>query len=94
MENLTDEKVHALDYQNPARTNGVRLGTVLKELQQKASTTDQLNQDLIALQSTVDGKLTANKAAYVSDPAGDAPTKAEFAALRDALVAAGLMEAK
>ena len=31
------------------------------------------------------------KAAHVNDPAGDTPTKAEFIALRDALVTAGLM---
>lgn len=31
------------------------------------------------------------QAAHVKDPAGDTPTKAEFIALRDALVAAGQM---
>ena len=31
------------------------------------------------------------QAAYVSDPAGETPTKAEFIKLRDALVAAGQM---
>ena len=31
------------------------------------------------------------QAAHVSDPAGDTPTKADFIALRDALVAAGQM---
>ncbi len=31
------------------------------------------------------------QAAYVKDPTGDAPTKAEFVALRNALVAAGQM---
>lgn len=34
------------------------------------------------------------KAAYVPDPAGDTPTKAEYVALRDALVTAGLMVPK
>ncbi|NEG96008.1 hypothetical protein GFD17_04380 [Bifidobacterium sp. SMB2] len=34
------------------------------------------------------------RAAYVADPAGDAPTKAEFIALRDALVTAGIMAPK
>ncbi|KFI92441.1 hypothetical protein BISA_0841 [Bifidobacterium saguini DSM 23967] len=37
---------------------------------------------------------TVPKAAYVADPAGDAPTKAEYVALRDALVTAGLMSPK
>lgn len=32
-----------------------------------------------------------NQAAHVKDPAGETPTKAEFIALRDALVAAGQM---
>lgn len=31
------------------------------------------------------------QAAHVANPAGDTPTKAEFIALRDALVAAGMM---
>lgn len=31
------------------------------------------------------------QAAHVNNPAGDSPTKAEFIALRDALVTAGLM---
>lgn len=34
------------------------------------------------------------QAAFVADPAGDAPTKAEFVALRDAMVNAGLMVPK
>ena len=34
------------------------------------------------------------QAAYVADPAGDTVTKAEFIALRDALVASGAMAAK
>lgn len=34
------------------------------------------------------------RAAYVADPAGDTVTKAEFIALRDALVASGAMAAK
>lgn len=33
------------------------------------------------------------QAAHVADPAGDTPTKAEYVALRDALVAAGIMAA-
>lgn len=37
---------------------------------------------------------TVPKAAYVADPAGDTPTKAEYVALRDALVTAGLMRPK
>lgn len=31
--------------------------------------------------------------AHVADPAGDTPTKAEYIALRDALVTAGIMSA-
>lgn len=34
------------------------------------------------------------RAAYIADPAGDTVTKAEFIALRDALVASGAMAAK
>ena len=32
------------------------------------------------------------QADYVSDPAGDTPTKAEFISLRDAMVTAGIMK--
>ena len=43
-----------------------------------------------------DGKLSTvpmSKIAYIEDPAGDTVTKAEFIALRNALVAAGYMAA-
>ena len=43
-----------------------------------------------------DGKLSTvpmSKIAYIADPAGDTVTKAEFIALRNALVAAGYMAA-
>lgn len=36
-----------------------------------------------------EGELT--QADYVADPAGETPTKAEYIALRDAMVASGLM---
>ena len=48
---------------------------------------------------TVPGNATTSapglvkQATFVADPAGDTPTKAEFVALRDALVTAGIMAA-
>lgn len=44
--------------------------------------------------ATVNTRGGVKQAAYVPDPAGDAPTKAEYTALRDALVTAGLMAPK
>lgn len=49
---------------------------------------------LKAAQATPNVLGTVKQAAYVADPAGNAPTKAEYVALRDALVTAGIMAPK
>lgn len=66
------------------------------------STTEKILLAIADRFTAIDGKVEnattakagiVKKAANVSEAAGDAPTKAEFKALLDALIAAGIMEA-
>ena len=63
-----------------------------------AATDDKLGGVKVGTGLTIqDGKLSTApvpKMAYIEDPAGDTVTKAEFIALRNALVSAGYMAAK
>lgn len=52
---------------------------------------DRLASGVIPTAATTSVTGLVKQAAHVADPAGEAPTKAEFIALRDALVAAGQM---
>lgn len=52
---------------------------------------DKLAHGVIPTAATTAVPGLAKQAAHVADPAGEAPTKEEFIALRDALVAAGQM---
>ena len=52
---------------------------------------DRLAPGVIPTAATTSVTGLVKQAAHVADPAGEAPTKAEFIALRDALVAAGQM---
>lgn len=52
---------------------------------------DKLAPGVIPTAATTSVNGLVKQAAHVADPAGEAPTKAEFIALRDALVAAGQM---
>lgn len=52
---------------------------------------DKLAPGVIPTAATTSVTGLVKQAAHVADPAGDAPTKDEFIALRDALVAAGQM---
>lgn len=54
---------------------------------------DKLAPGVIPTAATTSVTGLVKQAAHVADPAGEAPTKAEFIALRDALVAAGQMAA-
>ena len=66
-----------------------------------AVTTAKLADDAVTAPKIADGVLPTNattakaglvkQATHVADPAGDTPTKAEYIALRDALVTAGMM---
>lgn len=52
---------------------------------------DKLAPGVIPTAATTSMTGLVKQAAHVADPAGEAPTKAEFIALRDALVASGQM---
>lgn len=52
---------------------------------------DRLAPGVIPTAATTSVTGLVKQAAHVADPSGEAPTKAEFIALRDALVAAGQM---
>lgn len=52
---------------------------------------DKLAPGVIPTAATTSMTGLVKQAAHIADPAGDAPTKEEFIALRDALVAAGQM---
>lgn len=52
---------------------------------------DKLAPGVIPTAATTSVTGLVKQATHVADPAGEAPTKAEFIALRDALVAAGQM---
>ena len=52
---------------------------------------DKLAPGVIPTAATTSMAGLVKQATHVADPAGEAPTKAEFIALRDALVAAGQM---
>ena len=71
------------------------------KIQDGSVTTAKLANSTVTAAKIASGVLPANatkekaglvkQAAHVDDPAGDTPTKTEFIALRDALVAAGQM---
>lgn len=68
------------------------------KLASKAVTADKIADGVIPEDYTLPAATTGalggvKKVAFVADPAGDTPTKAELVAIRDALVASGLMAA-
>ena len=54
-------------------------------------TKDKIASDVLPTNATKEKAGLVKQAAHVNDPAGETPTKAEFIALRNALVAAGQM---
>lgn len=54
-------------------------------------TADKIANGVLPTKATKEKAGLVKQAAYVSDPAGETPTKAEFIALRNALVTAGQM---
>lgn len=54
-------------------------------------TADKIASGVLPTNATKEKAGLVKQAAYVNDPTGETPTKAEFIALRDALVAAGQM---
>lgn len=61
------------------------------KLANNAVTADKIASDVLPPNATKAKAGLVKQAAYVSDPTGETPTKAEFIKLRNALVAAGQM---
>ena len=61
------------------------------KLANNAVTADKITSGVLPTNATKAKAGLVKQAAYVNDPAGETPTKAEFIALRDSLVAAGQM---
>lgn len=61
------------------------------DLANNTVTATKIASDVLPTNATKEKAGLVKQAAYVKDPVGETPTKAEFIALRDALVAAGQM---
>lgn len=61
------------------------------KLADKAVTAAKIAGNVLPTNATTAKAGLVKQAAHVADPAGDTPTKAEYIALRDALVTAGMM---
>lgn len=61
------------------------------KLADKAVTAAKIADNVLPTNATKEKAGLVKQAAHVNDPAGETPTKAEFTALRDALIAAGQM---
>lgn len=61
------------------------------KLADKAVTAAKIADNVLPANATKEKAGLVKQAAYIKDPAGSTPTKAEFIALRDALVEAGQM---
>lgn len=87
-----DESQEAIDL-NIVDSSGrhVDLGGGQAEPSDGSITAAKLAPGVIPTAATTSVTGLVKQAAHVADPAGEAPTKAEFIALRDALVAAGQM---
>lgn len=61
------------------------------KLADKAVTAAKIADNVLPTNATKEKAGLVKQAAHVSDPVGDTPTKAEYIALRNALVTAGMM---
>lgn len=61
------------------------------DLANNTVTADKIASGVLPTNATKEKAGLVKQAAHVNDPAGETPTKADFIALRDALVAAGQM---
>lgn len=61
------------------------------KLADKAVTAAKIANNVLPTNATTAKAGLVKQAAHVADPAGDTPTKAEYIALRNALVTAGMM---
>lgn len=79
---------------DPPTSGGTEIGNnsvTTAKLADKAVTAVKIADNVLPTNATKEKAGLVKQAAHVSDPAGETPTKAEFIALRNALVTAGQM---
>lgn len=82
-EKLADNSVTSVKIQDGSITGS--------DLANNAVTAAKIASGVLPANATKEKAGLVKQAAYVNDPVDETPTKAEFIALRDALVAAGIM---